>query len=81
MGEWAQKFDDLTKIADWSKVAAQIYQANKAVVDPDIKNELLEWEEGVFFNSGMFAGQMEKIFLDAVPETKALEHYMFMTPF
>ena len=56
MGEWAQKFDDLTKIADWPKVASQIYQDNKAVVDTDIKNELLEWEEGVFFNSGMFAG-------------------------
>ena len=33
----------------------------------DIKNEMLEWEEGVFFNSGMFAGQLGKIFLDNAP--------------
>ena len=36
----------------------------------EIKNELLEWEEGVFFNSGMFAGQLEKIFIDNAPAEK-----------
>ena len=67
MSEWAQKTDDLMKIADWQKIAMKIYEDNKVVIDRDVKDELLEWEEGVFFNSGMFAGQIEKIFLDNVP--------------
>ena len=44
MGEWAQKVEDLAKIEDWSAIAKKIYQDNKAVIDLDIKNELLEWE-------------------------------------
>ena len=70
MSEWAQKVDDLAKIADWSTIAQKIYQDNKAVVDMDVKNELLEWEERVFFNSGIFAGQLGKIFIDNAPAFK-----------
>ena len=68
MGEWAQKLDDLAKIADWDKVSMQIYKANKNIIDGEIKDELLEWSEGVFFDSGMFAGRLGKIFIDNAPQ-------------
>ena len=64
------------KIADWDKVAKQIYDPNKAVVDRDIDLELREWEEGVFFNSGMFAGQIGKIFLDNAPASQPVRSFM-----
>lgn len=52
---------------DWADVAKKIYDDNKDVIDRDVGLELREWTSGVFFNSGMFAGQVEKIFLDNVP--------------
>ena len=65
----AKKFDDIQARQDWDKLSKEIYQANQDVIDRDVNLEFSQWSEGVFFNSGMFAGQIEKIFLDAVPET------------
>ena len=71
MGEIAKEFDDIQKRSDWDKVSKKIYEANKDVIDRDVSLELKQWEEGVFFNSGMFAGQIEKFFLDVKPERDA----------
>ena len=53
--------------ADWPQLSKQIYEANKTIVDRDIDLEFREWTQGVFFNSGMFAGEIQKIFLDNMP--------------
>ena len=81
MGDVSKKFEDMQAQSDWDKVSKEIYQANKAVIDRDVDFELKTWSEGVWFNSGMFAGQIEKIFLDQMPEEEELSHFMFMTPF
>ena len=68
MGKISQKFDKITQSSDWDEVSKKIYLANKDVIDRDVSLELREWTNGVFFNSGMFAGQIEKFFLEAEPE-------------
>ena len=81
MGVMAKRLDDMEARQDWDKLSQEIYQANKDVIDRDNNLVFSQWSDGVFFNSGMFAGQIEKIFLDATPEAQTLAHYMFMTPF
>ena len=56
MGDVSKKFEDMQAQSDWDKVSKKIYQANKAVIDRDVDFELKTWSEGVWFNSGMFAG-------------------------
>lgn len=68
MTAWKQKVDDLGKIKDWDKVSAQIYKDHKDEVDLDIKDEFVWWDKSVQFNSGMFAGRMQKIFIDNAPK-------------
>jgi len=53
---------------DWDKISAKIYKANKAVCDQDIEYEFKTWNEGIYFDSGMFAGRFQKIFLDNAPQ-------------
>ena len=65
--------------SDWDKVSKKIYNDNKAVIDRDIDLELREWAQGVFFNSGMFLGDVEKIFLDNVPQEPSV--YVRFSPF
>ena len=67
MGEWAQKTDDMMERSDWQQISQEIYQANKDLIDRDVDLELREWQEGVFFNSGMFAGQISQVFLSNLP--------------
>ena len=43
-------------MSDWDQISKKIYESNKDVIDRDVSLELKQWEEGVFFNSGMFAG-------------------------
>ena len=64
MGEISDKFDEIQKRSDWDTFSKKIYETNKDVIDRDVSLELKQWEEGIFFNSGMFAGQIEKFFLD-----------------
>ena len=67
IGKWAQRIDEMKAREDWPQLLKEIYQANKDVIDRDTGLELREWEQGVFFNSGMFAGQRGKVFLDNIP--------------
>ena len=68
MGVIAAEFDGIQLRSDWDQISKKIYETNKDVINRDVSLELKEWEEGVFFNSGMFAGQIEKFFLDFKPE-------------
>ena len=63
-GKWAERIDEMMERSDWQQFAEKVYKENKAVIDRDVKLEMREWEQGVFFNSGMFAGQIQKIFYD-----------------
>ena len=65
--KWAQRIDEMKAREDWPQLLKEIYQANKDEIDRDTGLELREWEQGVFFNSGMFAGQRGKVFLDNIP--------------
>ena len=71
MDAWSKKFDDLTKRDDWVIISQLIYEENKDVIDRDMDLELREWKQGVYFNSGMFAGQLIKVFLDNAPTGKS----------
>ena len=68
IGKWAQKTDDMMERKDWPQISKDIYKENKDLIDRDIGLELREWEQGVFYNSGMFAGQIGKVYLDNLPQ-------------
>ena len=68
MEKWARSIDDMMSRQDWPQLSKQIYKANMTAIDEAIKNEFKEWVYGEFFASGMFLGQMWKIFLDNMPK-------------
>ena len=68
IGNWAERIDEIKESQDWQPFLKEIYKANKDQIDRDTDLELREWEQGVFFNSGMFAGQRGKVFLDNLPQ-------------
>ena len=76
-----EKAQALVKRDDWKDVAAKIYKENKSVIDRDVDLELREWKQKVFFNSGMFAGQVEEIFISNAPEPKMRSHFNYYAPF
>ena len=79
LGSWNDKVDALTSQDNWSDVKTQIYNDNKEELDGDIANEFKTWNEGVYYNSGMFAGRFEKVFLDnaPAPEKKKFKIFRF----
>ena len=70
-----QQIKDMMDKPDWKDYAEKVYKENKVMIDRDIDLEFREWEQGVFFNSGMFAGMVSKIFLpEPTPEVYSLEN-------
>lgn len=65
LDKWQKKMNDLVSRKDYVEFQAKVYKANKKLIDDNFSNELKWWDDGVFFNSGMFAGRNDKIFLDA----------------
>ena len=65
MNKWARRVKDMKARPDWEQFAEQVYKENKREVDRNIDLELREWKQDQFFNSGLFLGQLEKVFLDA----------------
>jgi hypothetical protein len=55
---------------DWSQVMTTIYNNNEDLIDRDNQLVIREWNQGVFFNSGMFTGQIEKVYLDNAPKQR-----------
>ena len=62
---WTDKMTDLVSRKDWEDFEKKVYDANKKEIDDNVHNEFKWWDAGVFFNSGMFAGRTDKIFLDS----------------
>merc|ERR1719237_1313210 len=81
MKKIGDKADALVKRSDWKQLAEKIYNDNKDVIDRDVDLELREWKQGVFFNSGMFAGQIEGIFLKDAPPTEPKNAYSLFGAF
>ena len=79
MHEWSQKMDDLQERKDWPEIAKKIYETNKAIIDRDVDLEVREWQQGVYFNSGMFAGQVAKLFLDNAPSSQLMSYNLGKT--
>ena len=65
MNQWARRVKDRKARSDWEQFAEQVYKDNKREVERNIDLEIREWKQDQFFNSGLFLGQLEKIFLDA----------------
>ena len=62
---WGKKMDELTHRIGWTEMEQKIYSDNKDAIDADVKLEFEWYDKSVFFNSGMYAGRIDKIFLDA----------------
>jgi len=68
LGAWNDKIQALAEIKDWDKISAKIYEAHKTELDADVALEFKWWDGAVYFNSGMYAGRFQKVFLDNAPE-------------
>jgi len=67
LSQWADKVKEMKSADNWDDVSEQIYTDNKAKVDADSGYMFNSWDRGVFFDSGLFAGRIDKLFLDNVP--------------
>ena len=54
---------DMVGDKKWHKKAERIYSENKAEIDESNKNQFKTWWEGVPFDSGMFAGRIDEVYL------------------
>ena len=54
-------------MTDWKDFARKIYDENTKFIDTASEEMLREWANGVHFNSGMFAGELDRIILDGIP--------------
>ena len=79
--EWAKKGEDLKARKDWAEIEKKIYEENKQIIDRNTGLELESWEQGVYFNAGMFAGSIEYVFLTKAPKEEDFTQFMFMVPF
>ena len=61
--EFKQKMADMTGDKKWHKKSERIYNDNKAEIDESNKNQFKTWWEGVPFDSGMFAGRIDEVYL------------------
>jgi len=55
---------EMVKDKKWHKKAHKIYENNKEVIDQANEFQFKTWWEGVPFDSGMFAGRIDAIYLD-----------------
>jgi hypothetical protein len=67
LSQWTAKRDALAQIKDWDKISAQIYENNKEIIDDNVGYEFNSWDRGVFFDSGMFGGRNDLIFIQQAP--------------
>ena len=65
--EWGNKIQDLTKRSDWDTESKKIYDDNKEKIDEDFGYEYKAWDNGVYFDAGMFSGRVDNIFIKNYP--------------
>ena len=59
----------MKKLPDWDQQEQRISQKFKAMIEDDSSVMFSTWYEGAAFNSGMFGGRIDKIFIDNVEES------------
>ena len=74
------KAEALVQSSDWPQIAAKIYMAHKDEIAKDSELEHSSWQQGKFFDSGMYTGSIEKIFLDNAPAVGSEETRDPMAP-
>lgn len=65
---WSKKMDEMIHKKEWDTAEDKIYQDNKTVIDWNNSNSFTTWNNGVPFQTGMFTGANDKIFLDATKD-------------
>ena len=73
--EYRQKMVDMVSDKKWEKKSERIYSENKEVIDETNRNQFKTWWEGVPFDSGMFAGRIDAIYLDNYKPSKDVPVY------
>jgi len=68
LSQWGDKLKNMKSRDDYSDVSEQIYNAHKDEIDLNVSLMFKTWDEGVFYNAGMFAGRIDKIMLDNLPQ-------------
>ena len=63
----SQKAQELLEMSDWKQFVRDIYDNNTGVIDQASDEMLQEWSNGIHYNSGMFAGELDKIIIDGIP--------------
>ena len=63
----ALKAQELLKMSDWKQFVREIYDNNTGFIDNASDEMLQEWSNGKHFNSGMFAGELDRIIIDKIP--------------
>ena len=61
---YRHRMSEMVADKKWSKKEHKIYEAHKDVIDEANELQFKTWWEGVPFDSGMFAGRIDAIFLD-----------------
>ena len=74
--KWGDAINKMVTDKDWDKNSKKIYDDNKKEIDDDVALEI-QWFDGAkfnAFNSGMYAGRVDKIFLDNSPAPTLIVH-------
>ena len=58
--------DGLISDPDWNQIQQDIYVKKKKAIDRAVDLQLREWSQGKFFNAGMFAGNVDLVFLNNI---------------
>ena len=76
-----KKFGDevyaLTEKDNWYSNSRLVYTRNKHVLDRDVGLMIESWEQGSFFNSGMWSAIIDKIFIENWPPAPKTEYVQF----
>merc|ERR1712151_11605 len=67
LAQWGQKVKDMKSADNWDTVSQKIYDDNKDKVDADVGYMNNSWDRGVFYDAGLFAGRIDRLFLDNWP--------------
>ena len=76
LDKWGDAINKMVTEKDWDKNSKKIYDDNKKEIDDDVALEI-QWFDGDKFNpfnSGMYAGRVDKIFLDNSPAPTLIVH-------
>ena len=75
LNTYRNRMSEMVADPKWHKKEHRIYENNREVIDQSNVNQFKTWWEGVPFDSGMFAGRIDAIFLDNYTPSKEVPVY------